>query len=139
VATGATEAVTLGNLEARRDWGHAKRYVETIWRMLQLEEPEDFVIATGELHSVREFCEAAFGVVGLDYREHVKSDPRLCRPEPKVPLVGDASKARKRLGWTYDLRLEDLVREMVESELEALRTPGREALGGGFRASEGGA
>ena len=122
IAAGKVRKVRLGNLDARRDWGHAKKYVEAIWLMLQTETPEDFVIATGQTHSVREFCELAFGLVGLEYRDYVEADPSLYRPREETVLVGDASKANTTLGWTYDLAFEQLVKEMVERDLEMVRT-----------------
>ena len=121
IAAGKAHMLKLGNLEAQRDWGHAKRYVEAIWRILQAERPDDFVVATGHTHSVREFCEVAFGVAGLDYREFVEFDPRLHRPAEAVLLVGDASKARRMLGWAYDIPFESLVKEMVESDMERVK------------------
>ena len=121
IAAGKTRTLRLGNLEARRDWGEAKTYVEAIWRMVQAEAPDDYVIATGQTHSVREFCEIAFRHAGLDYREFVETDPSLYRPAEEVPLVGNASKARTRLGWAYDMPFETLVREMVESDLDNVK------------------
>jgi len=121
IKLGLQDCLFLGNLDARRDWGHAQRYVEAIWSMLQVDEPQDFVIATGETHSVREFCELAFKMVGRDYREHVETDPALFRPTEDVPLVGDTAKAKRVLGWTYRVPFEELVREMVESDLERVR------------------
>lgn len=118
IATGKEQRLKLGNLEAKRDWGHAKKYVEVMWRMLQNEAPEDFVVATGETPSVKEFCQIAFGLVGLDYRDYVEIDPVLHRPSEVEFLVGDASKARDKLGWEYDIPFEALVKEMVESDLE---------------------
>lgn len=118
IASGRAKKLTLGNLEARRDWGHAKHYVEAVWKILHAEQPEDFVIGTGQTHSVREYCELAFRAVGLDYRDYVETDPALYRPEADVPLVADASKARQKLGWTYALPFEDLVREMVQYDVE---------------------
>jgi GDPmannose 4,6-dehydratase len=121
IAAGRARTVKLGNLDARRDWGHAKLYVEAIWRMLQADEPQDFVIATGETHTVREFCEEAFALVGLDYRDHVESDPQLFRSAESTVLVGDASKARRILGWEYGLPFKALVREMVEHDVERVK------------------
>jgi GDPmannose 4,6-dehydratase len=107
----------LGNLDSLRDWGHAREYVRAMWMMLQQEEPDDFVIATGEQHSVREFAEAAFNYVGLDYRNHVVIDPQLRRPAEVETLLGDASKAKRQLGWQHEVTFKDLVHEMVESDL----------------------
>src|SRR6185295_6867611 len=92
--------LVLGNLEARRDWGYAREYVDAMWRMLQQPAPDDYVVATGETHSVREFCERAFSHVGLDYRKYVVIDKRYFRPTEVDVLIGDASKAKERLGWT---------------------------------------
>jgi GDPmannose 4,6-dehydratase len=113
----ATE-VRLGNLDAQRDWGHAKDYVRAMHLILQQGEPDDFVVATGESHSVREFCELAFAEVGLDYREYVKTDPRFQRPAEVDLLVGDSSKARRVLGWQPTYTFKELVSEMVRSDLE---------------------
>jgi len=115
------DQLVLGNLEAKRDWGYAKDYVDAMWRILQQDSPDDYVIATGESHSVREFCELAFDHVGLDYRKHVVVDPRYFRPTEVDDLLGDASKARARLGWRPSVRFEELVRLMVDADLEALR------------------
>ena len=115
---GLEKRLYLGNLEARRDWGHAKDYVEAMRLMLQAPEPEDFVIATGEVHSVRELCEVAFSVAGLDWKDFVEVDPRYFRPAEVDFLQGDASKARAKLGWTPKVGFEALIREMVECDLE---------------------
>lgn len=117
IATGQANELQLGNLEARRDWGHAREYVEAMWRMLQQPEPDDFVVATGETHSVREFCELAFSTVDLDYREYVKVDKRFYRPAEVDLLVGDASKARRVLDWEPKIRFRELVREMVLEDM----------------------
>ena len=121
VKLGLAGHLELGNLEARRDWGYAGDYVEAMWRMLQQSEPEDYVIATGETHSVREFCELAFDHVGLDYREHVRVNPALVRPAEVDLLVGDAEKAHTKLGWQPRVRFRDLVQMMVESDQADLR------------------
>ena len=121
IALGLDTTLALGNLDAERDWGHARDYVEAMWLMLQQDEPDDYVIGTGVPHSVRDFCERAFNVVGLDYREHVTVDPRFFRPAEVDHLLGDATKARERLGWTPQTSFDDLVREMVESDLQKLR------------------
>ncbi|PIQ84456.1 MAG: GDP-mannose 4,6-dehydratase [Candidatus Omnitrophica bacterium CG11_big_fil_rev_8_21_14_0_20_63_9] len=121
IALGLAKTLKLGNLEAKRDWGHARYYVEAMWKMLQRETPEDFVIATGEAHSVREFCRIAFEVVGLDYQDYVESDPALYRPADVEFLLGDASCASQKLGWQYNVPFESLVREMVERDLERLK------------------
>lgn len=117
IRRGLASEVRLGNLEAVRDWGHAKDYVRAMHLMLQQEQPEDFVIATGEPHSVRELCEIAFAAADLDYREFVVIDERLVRPTESLPLLGDASKAKRILGWTPTVRFEELVREMVACDL----------------------
>ena len=109
--------LSLGNLDAKRDWGHAREYVKAMWIMLQQDAPDDYVIATGETHSVREFCEIAFSHVGLDYRKHVQIDPRFLRPAEVDLLIGDCTKARDKLNWTYDICFEDLVKEMVDADL----------------------
>jgi GDPmannose 4,6-dehydratase len=121
IASGIPETLYLGNLDARRDWGHAADYVEAMWLMLQEDEPDDYVIATGETHSVREFCERAFAHVGLDYRDHVEIDPRYYRPAEVDLLQGDASKARRALGWVPKLTFGGLVAGMIDAELQALR------------------
>jgi GDPmannose 4,6-dehydratase len=110
----------LGNLDARRDWGYAPEYVEAMWRMLQQEQPDDYVIATGESHSVREFAEEAFKVVGLDWREYVEMDASQMRPVEAGLLVGDPSKAKRVLGWASKVRFQELVKLMVEAEVKAL-------------------
>ena len=120
IKLGLAKEVRLGNLDARRDWGHAREYVKAMWLMLQQDEPEDFVIATGEQHSVREFAEAAFSQLGLEYREHVVTDPQLLRPTDVENLLGDPSKAKQKLGWSYQVSFKDLVREMVEADYRLL-------------------
>ncbi len=129
---GVQQELRLGNLEARRDWGYARDYVEAMWLMLQQDEPDDYVIATGETHSVRELCELAFGCVGLDYRDYVVVDPSLFRPAEVNLLVGDASKARRRLGWEPKVRFEELIKMMVEADLAlvAEQLAKREAIEG---------
>ncbi|MGH9364100.1 MAG: GDP-mannose 4,6-dehydratase [Thermoanaerobaculia bacterium] len=122
IRLGRAGEVRVGNLEARRDWGHARDYVRAMHLMLQQDEPSDFVIATGEAHSVREFCEAAFEEVGLDYREFVKVDERLMRPAEVETLVGDASLARSKLGWEPTCSFRELVREMVQADLGLRRS-----------------
>jgi GDPmannose 4,6-dehydratase len=120
ILAGKTNELRLGNLDAKRDWGHAREYVDAMWRMLQQPEPSDYVIATGETHSVREFVETAFSVAGLDYRPYVKIDPDFFRPAEVNILLGDASKARKDLGWAPTTTFHDLVREMVTADCRAL-------------------
>jgi GDPmannose 4,6-dehydratase len=117
IKLGLQRKLFLGNLEARRDWGYAKEYVEAMWRMVQQPSGDDFVVATGESHSVRELCEAAFGHVGLDYREFVEIDPRYYRPTEVDALLGDATKARERLGWAPRTTFRELVRVMMEADL----------------------
>jgi len=119
IEQGRTRELRLGNLEAKRDWGYAPDYVEAMWRILQQDTPADYVIATGETHSVREFCEQAFGCVGLDYREFVKVDPKYFRPAEVNQLLGDASKARRELGWEPRVIFKELARLMVQADLEA--------------------
>jgi len=118
IKLGLAKEVHLGNLEARRDWGHAREYVQAMWLMLQQEEADDYVIATGEQHTVREFAEAAFAHVGLDYRDHVVLDPQLLRPAEVELLLGDATKAKQKLGWSCRVKFKELVREMVEADLK---------------------
>ena len=118
IKLGLADELRLGNLEAKRDWGHAADYVRAMHLMLQQPAPDDFVVATGETHSVREFCEAAFSVVDLDYIEYVKVDELYYRPAEVDSLVGDASKARTVLGWKPQHTFDALVREMVEFDLE---------------------
>ena len=120
IKRGLTDKLLLGNLDAKRDWGHAREYVKAMWKMLQQNEPDDFVICSGENHSVKEFCEKAFAVAGLDYREHVKMSEKFLRPAEVDTLLGDSSKAKKKLGWEYNLSFDELVREMVESDLHSM-------------------
>ena len=120
ISAGRQQRLYLGNLDARRDWGHAADYVRAMWMMLQQDEPDDYVIATGRSHSVEQFCERAFAHVGLDYSDHVEIDPRYYRPAEVDLLQGDASKARRVLGWEPQVTFEDLVDEMVRAELQAM-------------------
>jgi len=122
IAAGRAKELRLGNLEAKRDWGHARDYVRAIYAMLQQPSPDDYVVATGETHSVREFAQAAFAEAGLDYRDYVVEDPRLHRPAEVNVLQGDSSKARQVLGWAPTVRFEDLVREMVAADCQAVKT-----------------
>ncbi len=119
---GLADKLALGNLDARRDWGFAGDYVEAMWLMLQQDTPDDYVIATGETHSVREFCEVAFSHVGLDYREHVVTDPRFLRPAEVDLLIGDPTKARTQLAWTPKVDFATLVRMMTDADVERLAT-----------------
>ena len=116
ILAGKTRELRLGNLDAKRDWGHAREYVVAMWKMLQQESPDDYVVATGETHSVQEFVELAFTCAGLDYREHVVIDPDLYRPSEVNLLLGDASKARRVLGWQHETGFTDLVREMLVND-----------------------
>jgi GDPmannose 4,6-dehydratase len=120
IKLGLAAELRLGNLDARRDWGFAGDYVEAMWRMLQQTAPDDYVVATGTSHSVRELVEVAFGSVGLDWRTHVREDPALLRPAEVEHLVGDASKARRVLGWTPRVSFAQLVEMMVRADLERL-------------------
>ncbi|MEI6970743.1 MAG: GDP-mannose 4,6-dehydratase [bacterium] len=115
------DKLLLGNLEARRDWGHAEEYVRAMWLMLQQQKPDDYVVCTGETHSVREFCDIAFRKVGLDYRDYVQTDPALLRPAEVDLLIGDSSKARSVLGWKHNRTFEQLVDEMLEADLKLVR------------------
>jgi GDPmannose 4,6-dehydratase len=118
IKLGLQKELRLGNLEAKRDWGFAGDYVRAMWLMLQQDQPDDYVIATGETHSVREFIELAFGGVGLDWQQYVVQDPALIRPAEVDVLVGDASKARRVLGWEPTVSFPELVRLMVEADLK---------------------
>jgi len=120
IKAGLSEKLPLGNLDAKRDWGHAADYVRAMHLMLQQDEPEDFVIAMGETHSITEFCELAFGEVGLDWRDHVIVDERFFRPAEVDLLIGDVSKAKTQLGWQPTYSFPDLVREMVRSDVAQL-------------------
>lgn len=120
ILVGKVKELKLGNLDAKRDWGHAREYVEGMWLMLQQPEPDDYVVATGETHSVKEFVETAFGCVDLDYRKYVRTDPDLYRPAEVNILLGDATKAHKQLGWSAKTNFRDLVREMVEADCRNL-------------------
>jgi GDPmannose 4,6-dehydratase len=118
IKLGLQSELVLGNLTASRDWGFAGDYVRAMHLMLQQPEPEDFVIATGETHSVEEFCQLAFGHVGLEWRDHVRTDPKFERPAEVDYLVGDATKARQKLGWRPEVTFQRLVTMMVDSDLE---------------------
>jgi GDPmannose 4,6-dehydratase len=121
IKLGLARELRLGNLDARRDWGFAGDYVDAMWRMLQQPEPRDYVVGTGETHSVRELVEAAFSHVGLDWRKHVITDPKYMRPAEVDLLQADPSKARKELGWVPKVRFSELVAMMVDADLERLR------------------
>ncbi len=116
ILRGEQKELRLGNLEAKRDWGYALDYMEGAWRMLQQDEPDDYVLATGETHSVQEFLEAAFTYAGLDWRDYVKIDPRYFRPAEVDLLIGDFSKAKEKLGWEPTVRFDELVRMMVDAD-----------------------
>jgi GDPmannose 4,6-dehydratase len=120
ILAGKAKTLKLGNLEAKRDWGHAREYVQAMWLMLQQPEPDDYVIATGETHTVREFVETAFGLAHLDYRDFVVSDPDLFRPAEVNILLGDSTKALKQFGWRHKTDFLELVREMVECDCQRL-------------------
>ena len=121
VKLGKAQKLLLGNLDAYRDWGHAKDYVEAMWLMLQHDKPDDFVVATGETHSVKEFCQVAFEHVGLNYEDYVAVDPKFFRPAEVDHLLGDAGKAHEVLGWKAKVKFRDLVTEMVDSDLAVER------------------
>jgi GDPmannose 4,6-dehydratase len=121
IKCGLQERLALGNLDSRRDWGFAGDFVEAMWRMLQRDTPDDFVIATGETHTVREFIAAAFGRVGLDWESYVDIDPRFFRPSEVDVLCGDATKARELLGWRPATTFRELVEMMVDHDLELAR------------------
>ncbi|MGA2132436.1 MAG: GDP-mannose 4,6-dehydratase [Bryobacteraceae bacterium] len=119
ILAGRSKQIPLGNLEAKRDWGHAREYVRAMWLMLRQPEPDDYVVATGETHSVREFVELAFAYAGLDYKDHVVSDPTLFRPAEVNLLQGDCTKARTKLGWQSTISFAALVHEMVDADCRA--------------------
>ncbi|HYR18007.1 MAG TPA: GDP-mannose 4,6-dehydratase [Myxococcales bacterium] len=121
IKLGLQKRLPMGNLDARRDWGFAPDYVDAMWRMLQADAPDDYVVATHETHTVQEFCEAAFSRAGLDWQEHVYIDPAFVRPAEVDVLIGDASKARRKLGWEPAVRFKQLVELMVDADLERLK------------------
>jgi GDPmannose 4,6-dehydratase len=121
IMSGLQDKLYLGNLDAKRDWGYAKEYVEAMWLMLQQNKADDYVIATGETHSVREFLDEAFGCVGLDWRQHVEIDPKYYRPAEVDLLVGDSSKAKRELGWEPKTTFKALARLMVDEDVAALQ------------------
>ena len=118
---GLQDALYLGNLEAKRDWGYAKEYVEAMWLMLQQDNPDDYVCATGETHTIREFCEECFGLLDLDWKQYVKYDARYERPSEVELLIGDASKLKKKIGWEPKVKFAELARIMTEADLELAR------------------
>ena len=121
IKLGIEKTLTLGNLDARRDWGHSREYVQQMYAMLQMDKPEDLVIATGETHTVREFCELAFSELGLNWEDHVRVDERFRRPSEVELLVGDASRAKEKLYWEPKILFKDLVKEMVLADYEMLK------------------
>lgn len=121
IRAGIQKKLYLGNLEAKRDWGYAPEYVEAMWRMMQMDKPEDFVVATGETHSVREFVESAFDSAGLDWKQYVEIDPIYFRPNEVDVLQGDASKAERVFGWRPNVKFHDLVRLMVDADWKLLQ------------------
>jgi GDPmannose 4,6-dehydratase len=120
IKAGLQDTLYLGNLDAKRDWGYAKEYVEAMWLMLQQDKPDDYVIATNETHSVREFLEVAFGHVGLNWKKYVKIDKRYYRPAEVDLLIGDYSKAKRKLGWKPKTTFEDLTKLMVDADVKLL-------------------
>jgi len=118
IKLGRTNELRLGNLDSKRDWGHSKDYVKAMWLMLQQEEPDDYVIATGEAHSVREFVQTAFSLVGLDYQDYVVIDPKFYRPVEVDLLLGNSEKAKKVLGWKPQYDYQKLIEEMVEADMK---------------------
>jgi GDPmannose 4,6-dehydratase len=121
IKCGLQDSLSMGNLDAQRDWGYAKEYVEIMWLMLQQDLPDDYVVATNETHSVREFCQEAFGCVGLDWERYVKHDQRYERPSEVDLLIGDPEKAHRQLGWEPKVRFKDLVKIMIDHDLELAR------------------
>ncbi|MCK5685038.1 GDP-mannose 4,6-dehydratase [bacterium] len=121
IKLGIKDKLELGNIDAKRDWGHSKEYVKAMWKMLQQETPDDYLIATGKNHSVKEFCEKAFSYVGLDWKKYVVINPKFNRPAEVETLCGDASKAKEKLGWKYTASLDSLIKEMVDCDLKLFR------------------
>ena len=121
IKLGLDDELRLGNVDARRDWGYAGDYVQAMWLMLQQDQPDDYVIATGQTHSVQRLCEVAFGYLGLDWRKYVVSDPKFIRPAEVDLLVGDANKAHARLGWEPSITFEDLIQMMVDADMKSLQ------------------
>jgi GDPmannose 4,6-dehydratase len=124
IKLGLADELRLGNLEARRDWGYAGDYVQAMWLMLQQDEPDDYVISTGETHSVRELCEVAFNHLDLNYEDYVVIDEKFYRPAEVDLLIGDASKGKEKLGWVPSVTFEELVQLMVDADMEALKAEG---------------
>lgn len=121
IKLGLQDELFLGNLDAKRDWGYAKEYVEVMWLMLQQDRPDDYVCATGETHTIREFCEECFGLLGLDWQKYVKHDDRYERPSEVDLLIGDPAKLKKQIGWEPKVKFKELVRLMTEADLETAR------------------
>jgi len=121
ILAGLQDKLYLGNLDSKRDWGYAREYVEAMWRMLQQDQADDYVIATNETHSIREFLDTAFGYVGLDWKKHVEIDPRYYRPAEVDLLIGDSTKARRQLGWEPKTKFVDLVKLMVDADIKLLK------------------
>lgn len=121
IKLGLADELRLGNLDAKRDWGHAKDYVRAMWLMLQQDKPDDYIVATGKTWTVAQFCQAAFNAVGLDYRDYVKTDPKFLRPAEVDLLLGDAAKARTKLGWTPTYDFDALVADMVNADMALLQ------------------
>ncbi|HKP45333.1 MAG TPA: GDP-mannose 4,6-dehydratase, partial [Pyrinomonadaceae bacterium] len=129
IKAGRQKKLYLGNLDAKRDWGYAKEYVEAMWTMLQQDKPEDYVIATGETHSVREFLGEAFGHVNLDWRDYVELDPKYLRPAEVDLLIGDAAKAKQDLGWEPKVSFKELVQIMVDADIATINQSTHEIFG----------
>ncbi len=121
IKLGRAQELLLGNLESKRDWGYAPDYVKAMWLMLQQDQPDDYVIATGNLHTVRDFCDAAFTYLGLDYNDYVKIDPKFYRPSEDVPLVGNSSKAQDKLNWMPETSFNSMIEEMINYDLDEAR------------------
>jgi len=137
IKLGLKEKLYLGNLEAKRDWGYAGDFVEAMWLMLQQEKPDDFVIATGETHSVRDFAEKVFAKLDLDYKKYVAVDPRYFRPTEVDVLLGDSSKAKKILGWQPKVTFDELINMMIATDMEIARKE-KTLVDAGFTCSNGG-
>ena len=120
IKLGLAKELVLGNLDARRDWGHARDYVRAQWMMLQQDEPDDYVIATGKTHTVGDCCRVAFEHLGLDFEKYVRTDPKWVRPAEVDLLIGDASKAKRKLGWEPEVSFEQLIQGMVDSDMKQL-------------------
>ena len=136
IKMGLQNEIFLGNIEAKRDWGYAKEYVEVMWLMLQQDKPDDYVCATGETYTVREFCEESFGLLDLDWKEHVRHDDRYERPSEVDLLIGDPSKLKRQIGWEPKVKFKELVRIMIEADLElARRELAYQNLGGSHEGS----